>query len=281
MRIESKLLFGQFSLKQETLLANIVKQAAMYGMIKNTEAVRTSCVRLLATVLPYKLATTTTTTESDTMIGNSSLPSSTSIMHVEMFHLLVSLCLSLPNLYERPKLSSLGANSAALNNFNVLKLVMQAHCVQILLAKVKLDKLASTHNTSDDEMPTTVGDEDEDEESSSRVSYAFFVHVVSAAIENKLFTSAQLGRVMQLMERVGRRPSSVYRALRLALMPFVRCAALFFAGLTGLEPSQSNAAAAPTHSFDFDHLLEFLGIENGLANLLDINSNILQVLVNS
>ena len=54
LRFENKPLFGQLTLMQIDLLANIVKQAALYGMTKNTESVRKSCVRLLDAILPYK-----------------------------------------------------------------------------------------------------------------------------------------------------------------------------------------------------------------------------------
>jgi hypothetical protein len=135
---ETKCLFGDFSVKQSTLLSNIVKQAALSSLYTCERAlVRESCVRLLAAILPYQTAKTA-----------GSFLESPSIIDVDLFHFLVYLTLSLPNLYEHARpanttdststaLSIANIANLQVNYFNIFKLCLQAHCVQIVLIKLK------------------------------------------------------------------------------------------------------------------------------------------------
>lgn len=52
-----------------------------------------------------------------------------------MFHMLVYLCFSMPHLYDDPKLAS--APCGNLNEAYILRLVLQAHCTQIMLKKIE------------------------------------------------------------------------------------------------------------------------------------------------
>ncbi len=124
LRIDSKNLFGQFSLKQAELLSNIVKQSALYGITssKHTESVRQSCVRLLASILPYKQESSQAVFDNEPK----------NVLCMDMLQLLVNLCISMPNLYDKPNMSSVP--NGGLNDFNIFKLVLQAHCFQIFFS---------------------------------------------------------------------------------------------------------------------------------------------------
>lgn len=201
LRFENKPLFGQLTLKQIDLLANIVKQAALYGMTKNTESVRKSCVRLLAAILPYKTV----------------LFDSKNIMDLDMFYLLVALCLSMPNLYDQPKLNLIA--NGGLNDLNVFKLILQAHCVQILITKLK----TKTFHEEPDEQ-TNVSDVE-------TKTYEFYKYLIKILGEKGIF------KFEKESDLVMKTPRIIYSTLKHALMPFLRCSALFFSNLAGLIPT--------------------------------------------
>jgi E3 ubiquitin-protein ligase UBR1 len=211
LSFESKPLFGRFSVKQVELLSSIVKQAALYGMAKNTESVRKNCVRLLALILPYN--------------KTALIDEAKSIIEIDMFHLLVSLCLSMPNLYEEtPKLSLV--SNGGLNDFNVFKLVLQAHCVQIFLAKLKYSSFCG-----EDESKSVCEEFDVREHDVDSV-YEFFRYLFGLSVEKNIlkFTDEEKAKITKIKK------IDVYVSLVKGLMPFLRCSALFFSNLTGLAP---------------------------------------------
>ena len=211
LSFESKPLFGRFSVKQVELLSSIVKQAALYGMTKNTESVRKNCVRLLALILPYN--------------KTALIDEAKSIIEIDMFHLLVSLCLSMPNLYEEtPKLSLV--SNGGLNDFNVFKLVLQAHCVQIFLAKLKYSSFCS-----EDESKSVCEEFDVREHDVDSV-YEFFRYLFGLTVEKNIlkFTDDEKVKITKIKK------IDVYVSLVKGLMPFLRCSALFFSNLTSLAP---------------------------------------------
>ena len=239
LRVDEKPLFGQLTLKQTDLLSNIVKQAALYGINQNVESVRTCCVRLLANILR----------------GGAPRDESVNIMDVDMFYLLVALCLSMPNLYadnsadsqvEKAKLSTFAASYGGLNDLNVLTLVLQAHCVQILLTKIKLDtflvldrgeKMEDDTDAEEEDLSEKVDISESDQyesEANLALVHAFYKHVLNLIVGEKGEFNLDAEKKAKLLTLS---PKVVSLTLKHALMPFLRCAALFFANLTGLAPS--------------------------------------------
>ena len=223
--MEAKPLFGHLSLKQSDLLSNIVKQAALYGIAMHSDSIRKSCVRLLAAILPYKTG----------------LYDSLDIMKIDLFHFLVSLCLSMPNLYDKPKLTSVA--TGGINDSYIFQLALQAHCVQILISKLKSNSFASSSEQEDIKMM----DEDEVAESVSaheqtttsknkdeQVVYELFNHVIEQLKARNNYSIGEASLKVQLAQadRQG-----VYKTLKLSLMPFLRSCSLFFSNLTDLVPS--------------------------------------------
>ena len=229
LKFDSKPLFGQFSLRQADLLANIVKQAALYGITasKHTEPVRQFCVRLLASILPYKQSTEQEQQQQQNQIDLFSFDNeSKNILNLDMFQLLVNLCLAMPNLYDKPNLSSVP--NGGLNDFNVFKLVLQAHCFQICFVKLMNNKKNSGILI---EKMDQEGEEEDDSNDSLNENetkcYEFYLNIMKLVQEKKLIDN----NLVQLS------PKKVYETLKQDLMPFLRCSALFFASLTDLTPS--------------------------------------------
>lgn len=214
-------------MKQSNLLSNIVKQAALYGITKNIESVRKSCVRLLASVLPYKIP----------------VFDSKNIIEIDMFHLLVSLCLSMPNLYEQAKLSSTAIFS--LNDSNIFKLVLQAHCVQILLTKIKYKTFATRKAIEQADTTAAAGKSSDEPAESTDVDmtiandkeniqsiHDFYMHLMNLAVEKNIVKVEHVERLKSIIT-----PQIVFNTLVKSLLPFLRYSALFFSNLTALVPS--------------------------------------------
>ncbi len=237
---ESKQLFGQFTVKQADLITNIVKQAAFYSILKNTEAIRKSCVRLLTSLLPR------TSSEAK------------SIVELDMFHLLVSLCLSMPNLYDnQPKLNSVA--NGGLNDFNIFKLVLQAHCVQIFLFKIKLNTFKDSFEDDEAEL-----------EPASKKIYDFFINLLNNVHDNSTIKLSSQDRE-KLLKLSSKR---VVQTLKYALMSFLRCSALFFSNLTNIIPSSNVSNSLENLDQEFESLLMFLGLSyNDFADLIDIQNS--------
>jgi hypothetical protein len=249
LRVEAKHLFGQFSLKQTELLSNIVKQAALYSISKNTDLIRKNCVRLLAAILPYKTA----------------LFDIKNIIEIDLFHFLVSLCLSMPNLYDQATLRSVA--NGGINDSNIFKLVFQAHCLQIMVIKIKSNSFYHPQSFQE-EMPN------ENEKQESLKIYEYFIYLINLIREKKIYD-------LHNSDKLPSDPMVIYRTLKHALMPFLRCSALFFANLTDLCPSSIITSDEADFENNFDKLLRFLGISTNLASILDIESETLKVLCNT
>jgi hypothetical protein len=227
-------------LKQADLLSNIVKQAGIYGINKNVEAIRKYCVRLLASIL--------SSNETNEL---------KSILEIDMFYLLVSLCFSMPDLYAdvvKEKKSSSSTSSASfggLNDLNIFKLVLQAHCVQILLTKIKLnsfidenDESFSPKEEADDTKNDTFSSilnsaENEKYENASNLLlikefFQYVLDLVNTDLKGKNVFNLQPENMLKLSKLT---PKSISLTLKYALMPFLRCSTLFFSNLTGLVPS--------------------------------------------
>lgn len=221
---ESKPLFGQLSFKQADLLANIVKQAALYGLVKNQASVRKLCLRLWSSLLPKQ---------------DAAHLESKNVVELDMFHLLVSLVLSMPNLYDdKPRLSSVP--HGGLNCFNILKITLQAHTLQIFLSKIK--SYQTNHGANVFLGPLTSGEMNVDaapEEASTGLAslqakvHEFFHFVLTASSERNILklSSQEKARLSKLSA------ASITQTLMHSLFSFLRCSALFFSNLTDIKPT--------------------------------------------
>ncbi|CAF0875440.1 unnamed protein product [Brachionus calyciflorus] len=255
LRFDSKNLFGSLPFKQIDLLSNIVKQAAVYGITKHTESVRKSCLQLLGTCMPYKTA----------------FFESKNLMDLDMFHTLVFLCLSMPNLYnDNPKLSSV--SNGGINDLNIFKLVLIAHTVQIFLTKIKLCTFYENLTPIDsDEKPTI-----QEIEKSEKI-YKFYQFILDLSIEKNIIKLDDQNEKKKYLQT----PKIVYDTLKNSLMPFLRCSALFFSNLTGITTSSTITSNKDDLENNFDLLTSFLGVHDDLANIFDLKSPNLKILITS
>ena len=274
LTIESKCLFDEFSVKHSNLLSNIVKQSALsclYPPFKPTNekelnSVRENCVRLMAAILPYE----------------TKLFDSQSIVDIDMFHFLVNLCLSMPNLYHNYSNITFIANWQ-INYFNILKLCLQAHCVQIILIKIKNGRFIINDSTEN------VTESEEEKQTFEMYNYLLKWYI---KYNKSHLTEKDINSLNSISSQ------SITQSIKTALMPFLRNCALFFSNLTDLTPSQritSNPSKLVYLLFNvifyhyfqfilddlcenFKNILKFLGFTDGLNQVININTSSLKKL---
>uniref|UniRef100_A0A667XZ29 E3 ubiquitin-protein ligase n=1 Tax=Myripristis murdjan TaxID=586833 RepID=A0A667XZ29_9TELE len=137
-------------------------------------------------------------------LGRENTPS---LLEVDFFHLLVGLVLSVPSLYQEEAVDLQPSSvSSAYNHLHILHLVTMAHLLQVILSST-----GATTNMA--------GGEEGEEARAAAELYA----TVSQHTEG-------------LSPDVS--GSSVADRVRRGITPFLRCAALFFNGLTGVPPPE-------------------------------------------
>uniref|UniRef100_A0A7N5ZUC6 E3 ubiquitin-protein ligase n=1 Tax=Anabas testudineus TaxID=64144 RepID=A0A7N5ZUC6_ANATE len=149
------------------------------------------------------------------------------LLEVDFVHLLVGLVLSIPSLYQEEAVD-LGpsAVSSAYNHLHILHLVTMAHMLQVLLS-------------------STVASGEETEEA-------------KAAAELYTTVSQHTGSLIPDVSG-----SSVAERVKRGIQPFLRCAALFFNCLTGVQPPEELFSA----SGHFEALCSYLALPSNVFQL--------------
>ncbi|KAM6961047.1 E3 ubiquitin-protein ligase UBR1 [Aplochiton taeniatus] len=161
-----------------------------------------------------------------------SLPS---ILNVDFFHLLVGLVLSTPALYQEEAVDlQPSAVSSAYNHLHLLHLVTMAHLLQVLLSST--------------DFPAIAGGEDGEE---ARAAAGFYAAVAQHTDGLKADVSG----------------SSVADRVKKGLLPFLRCAALFFNCLTGVPPPEELSSTAVSTPVHMEALCSYLALPSNLFQL--------------
>uniref|UniRef100_A0A667XTB6 E3 ubiquitin-protein ligase n=1 Tax=Myripristis murdjan TaxID=586833 RepID=A0A667XTB6_9TELE len=136
-------------------------------------------------------------------LGRENTPS---LLEVDFFHLLVGLVLSVPSLYQEEAVDLQPSSvSSAYNHLHILHLVTMAHLLQVILSST-----GATTNSPN----ITSGEE-------ARAAAELYATVSQHTEGYRCLSS----------------PWFQYRVRR-GITPFLRCAALFFNGLTGVPPPE-------------------------------------------
>ncbi|KAM4694775.1 LOW QUALITY PROTEIN: E3 ubiquitin-protein ligase UBR2 [Discoglossus pictus] len=169
---------------------------------------------------------------------------SPSILDIDMFHLLVSMVLAFPAI----QCQDFSGNSLVTGDLHLFRLVTMAHVVQIILTS------SSDENSMDQE--STDGEEE------------------LAVISLYRAICERIGSTMRNL------PSGWHlcRAIKTAILPFLRCSALFFHYLNGVPaPSEFPVSGMS----QFDHLCSYLSLPSNLICLFQENSAVMDILLNS
>nr|DBA27212.1 TPA: hypothetical protein GDO54_011378 [Pyxicephalus adspersus] len=168
---------------------------------------------------------------------------SESILDIDMFHLMVSLVLSFPAV----QCQDFSGYSLATGDLHLFHLVTMAHIVQIVL----------TSCSEEDGMDQECSD-GEDEQ-------------------------AVLSLYRSICQCSGSTPKwssgwHLYRAIKVAVLPFLRCSAVFFHYLNGVPPPADLSVSGLTQ---IDQLCGYLSLPTNLINIFQENPQVTETLINS
>lgn len=133
--------------------------------------------------------------------------------------------------------------------FDIFKLVLKAHCVQILLAKIKLNSFLDEKNceisakfgldTDGDlamDFYNSAENDKYENEPELLLIHDFFKYVLDLVVKDYNQKNVFNLGAEQLARLASISPKSISLTLKYSLMPFLRCSALFFSNLVGLVP---------------------------------------------
>uniref|UniRef100_A0A672T280 E3 ubiquitin-protein ligase n=1 Tax=Sinocyclocheilus grahami TaxID=75366 RepID=A0A672T280_SINGR len=187
---------------------------------------------------------TSSHTEAFFLVPVPTVENAPSILEVDFFHLLVGLVLSIPALYQEEAVDlQPSAVSTAFNHLYLLHLVTMGHMLQILLA---------SHDCA-----VIRGPEEGDE--------------AQAAAE--LFSI-----VSQHTDGAGVSGFSV-ESVKRGVLPFLRCAALFFNCLTGVPPPEELSGTAESPESQLPLLCSYLSLPSNLFQLFQDHRDVVTTLI--
>ncbi|KAG8443710.1 hypothetical protein GDO86_009037 [Hymenochirus boettgeri] len=180
----------------------------------------------------------------ETLVPNDDTKNSPSILDIDMFHLLVSLVVAFPSV----QCQDFSGNSLVTGDIHIFHLVTMAHIIQIMLT--------SCTEENNMEQESTDG-----EEELAVISLYRSICQCSGSTMKELSSGWHL-----------------FRAIKTAILPFLRCAALFFHYLNGV-PAPSEFLVSGMSQYD--HLCSYLSLPTNLVSLFQENSEVMETLINS
>jgi E3 ubiquitin-protein ligase UBR2 len=205
---ENKSLFSNLTEKQCTLLSNLTKQSVLFGLTQNSKTISAFSIKYLEDLFD-------------------SAENNTNLIRKNMFYLFVCLCSSVPYLKNK--------NELKLNNFlnsdtlgsmqSAFRTVLRLHCVQIIYTKLAFNSF----------IKAAEGDYDEIENEYDVVHkndnlYSLFqcvIDIIKQETNENANIKEQLDKLLELNS-----PENVSRTVKIAILPFLKCSALFFIHLT-------------------------------------------------
>ncbi|XP_063058960.1 E3 ubiquitin-protein ligase UBR1 [Engraulis encrasicolus] len=171
---------------------------------------------------------------------------SQSILEVDCFHLLVGLVLAVPSLYQEESVDLLPSPiSTAYNHLHLLHLLTMAHMLQIMLSSQDAVGVEGTKG----------------EEAESAAS------VYSSVVQHTPGLRADLSGC------------AVVECVRKGVLPFLRCAALLFNCLTGVQPPEELLERTVTAEDELEALCCYLALPTNLFQLFHNHKDMVEPLM--
>ncbi|XP_026856016.2 E3 ubiquitin-protein ligase UBR1 isoform X2 [Electrophorus electricus] len=178
----------------------------------------------------------------------SQIENSPSILEIDLFHLLVGLVLSIPAMYQEENVDlQPSAISTAYNHLHLMHLVTMAHVVQVIL---------SSQDTS-----AVAGGAEEREEA---VSAAALYCTISQHTDGL---------------KTGVSGSMIADRVRNSVLPFLRCAAILFNCLSGVQPPEELFSTAVSSEDQLTLLCSYLALPSNLFQLFQDHRDIVTPLL--
>ncbi|CAF1488990.1 unnamed protein product, partial [Adineta steineri] len=243
LRIDSKSIFSQLSIRQNELISCLTKVAAVYGLLKDNEKIRKHCLKLLSVLLLSRT--------------NIQIPS---LADIDLFHLLVSLCFTLPILFASKDISPSLTNvpTGNLNNLYLMRLIFMAHCIQILSS----DGFLYENKNDNYQSQTDIRNKNNDD-----AEIQILQKLIEKIMKNQISSSSSTNLLS---------PEEIRDKLKQSVLPLLRCSALFYHHLTGTSwPVESGLD-------EYSTICHYLGLPICLSKLFDIeNERCLNDLINN
>ncbi|UJR10060.1 hypothetical protein I4U23_014282 [Adineta vaga] len=242
LRIDSKSIFSQLSIRQSELINCLTKVAAVYGLLNDSEKIRKHCLKLLSVLLFSRT--------------NIQIPS---LADIDLFHLLISICFTLPILFASKEISPSLTHvpTGNLNDLYLMRLIFMAHCIQILSSE---GFLFENNDVSQQQMKT-------DTKTNDNVEIKAIQKLIEKITKNQ--TSASSSNQMLSLE-------IICDKLKQSVLPLLRCSALFYHHLTG------TSWPIETDLDEYSAICRYLGLPTCLSELLDTdNERCLNDLINN
>lgn len=215
---EGKPLFGSLQNRQLAGLKAIVQFSAAQRLKSPQAVIQRHFTDMLGALLPAM-----------------SRKNTPSVLEVDLFHLLVSMVLSIPSLYPEETVDlQPSAVSSAYNHLHILHLITMAHVLQVLLSSADFP---------------AAGDGGETEEE-------------RAAAELYSAVSQHTGRLLPDVSS-----SSLVERVKTGIAPFLRCAALFFNCLTGVPPPEELFSISANSQEQMEALCSYLALPSNVFQL--------------
>ncbi|XP_066451684.1 E3 ubiquitin-protein ligase UBR2 isoform X3 [Eleutherodactylus coqui] len=167
-----------------------------------------------------------------------------SVLDIDMFHLMVSLVLSFPAV----QCQDFSGYSLGIGDLHLFHLVTMAHIIQIMLTSSPDD------NGMEQECP------DGEEELAALALYSTICQYTGSTL--KRWSSGW----------------HLYRTIKTAILPFLRCSALFFHYLNGV-PAPTELPVSGLSQID--HLCSFLSLPSNVISIFQQNPQVMDNLINS
>ena len=242
IRAENKSIFTGLSAREFDFLSNLVKHSFLYGLTGDKEKIQVGCLYTLGEIFQKQISN----------VYNLSYLG-------DYFHLLIYLCCSLPYLFYNDKDYNV-SDSLDLNNLlETFKIILQFQCSQIVFNKVFLNVEFEPSDDSFSSAYLSVNN--------SKKVDKFYRFLLETMVSSKEININK--NYFTLM------PDVVLATLKDALMPFLRCAALFFFCLNDLKPLSLNKTGTLENTDkSFESLIEFFDMSmDDFFDLIEIESN--------
>ena len=242
IRAENKSIFTGLSAREFDFLSNLVKHSFLYGLTGDKEKIQVGCLYTLGEIFQKQISN----------VYNLSYLG-------DYFHLLIYLCCSLPYLFYNDKDYKVSDSLDINNLLETFKIILQFQCSQIVFNKIFLNV---EFEPTEDSISTFFLNANNGKRVESYYKFLLDTMLSSKEINiNKNYFSVT--------------PDKILETLKEALMPFLRCAALFFYCLNDLKPISSKTAGNLENiDKNFESLLEFFNISmDDFFDLIEVDSN--------
>ena len=203
---ENKPLFAYLTEKQTVLLTNLSKQSVLLGLTQNSKTISAYAIKYLEDLF-------------DNVENN------TNLMRKNMFYLLVCLCSSLPYLKNKNELKLNNfLNSSTLGSMqNAFKYALRLHCVQVIYTKILFNSFAAVNENLDET------ENEYDVVNKNDNLYNLFQYTVNV-IKLETSENTEIQEQLRKLELIS--SENVNETVKISILPFLKCSALFFLHLT-------------------------------------------------